>query len=185
MQNVSKWSNDRFVCKIRQILAQIISGTKCDSDKLIFSAERQCQLDRVGLKKGTQWDRKMSKTGVNRVEVSHHVQVWECPPPGIHPHTYLLPTPTHTLTQPSTHPSTHHPTTHTPISQIPTQPSIPPIHPPTHLHIYTPTPIQTLTPTPTHILYTYPPTQLSIYQDNHPYTPTHTSAHTVNHPPTH
>ncbi len=32
-------------------------------------------------KYGTQWDRKMSKTGVYRAEVPHHVQVSECPPP--------------------------------------------------------------------------------------------------------
>ncbi len=31
-------------------------------------------------KKGTQWDRKMSKIGVNRAEVPQHVQVWESPP---------------------------------------------------------------------------------------------------------
>ncbi len=52
LQNVSKWSNERYLWKIRQIFAQIISGTKCDRDKLIFSAEREGEYDRVGHKKG-------------------------------------------------------------------------------------------------------------------------------------
>ncbi len=81
VQNVSKMVKWQIFVKIRPTLAQIISGTKCDRDKLIFSAERGSQLDRVGHKKGTQSDRIMSKTGVNRAEVPHHVQVWECPPP--------------------------------------------------------------------------------------------------------
>ncbi len=39
-QAVSKRSKDRFLTKIKPILAQIISRTKCDRDKLIFSSER-------------------------------------------------------------------------------------------------------------------------------------------------
>ncbi len=33
----------------------------------------------MGIKRA-QWDRKMSQAGLNRAEVPHHVQVWECPP---------------------------------------------------------------------------------------------------------
>ncbi len=58
-------------------LGQIISGTKCDRDKLIFSVEREGQCDRVGHRKATQWDRIMSKTGVNIAEDPHHGM--ECP----------------------------------------------------------------------------------------------------------
>ncbi len=39
-QIASKVSNDRFLWKNRLTLCQIISGTKYDRDKLIFSAER-------------------------------------------------------------------------------------------------------------------------------------------------
>ncbi len=48
--NCFKVSNDRFWWKNRPTLAQIISGTKCDRDKHIFSAERGGQYDRVGHK---------------------------------------------------------------------------------------------------------------------------------------
>ncbi len=40
VQNDSKRSNDSFDEKNRQAKCSIISGTKCDRDKLIFSAER-------------------------------------------------------------------------------------------------------------------------------------------------
>ncbi len=63
------------------IICQIITGTKCDRDKIIFSAEKRSQQDRVGYKKGTQWDLKMSKKGVNPGEVPYHLQVWWYPPP--------------------------------------------------------------------------------------------------------
>ncbi len=45
--------------KIRPTLGQIIFGTKCDRDKLIFSAEKKVNKIALGIKKGTQWDRKM------------------------------------------------------------------------------------------------------------------------------
>ncbi len=38
-----KVSNGRFLWKNRPTLGQIISGTKCDRDKPIFSAEREGQ----------------------------------------------------------------------------------------------------------------------------------------------
>ncbi len=38
-QYASKWSNVRFGQKIRSTLGQIISGIKCDRDKLIFFIE--------------------------------------------------------------------------------------------------------------------------------------------------
>ncbi len=34
--------HNTFWCKIRPTLCPSISGTKCDRDKLIFSAERLC-----------------------------------------------------------------------------------------------------------------------------------------------
>ncbi len=40
VQIASKVSNDRFLWKNRPTLGQIICGTKCDRDKLIFSAEQ-------------------------------------------------------------------------------------------------------------------------------------------------
>ncbi len=33
----------------------------------------------LGIKR-IEWNRKMSKPGVNIMEVPHHIQVWECPP---------------------------------------------------------------------------------------------------------
>ncbi len=52
VQNASKWSNNRFLLKkIRPTLSKFISGTKCDRDKPIFSAERGGQYDCVGHKK--------------------------------------------------------------------------------------------------------------------------------------
>ncbi len=77
----TKWSNDRFLWKIRPILAWIISGTKCDRDKLIFSAERGVQLDRVGHKKGTQLDRKMSKKGSIEWKFPTIFKYGSAPPP--------------------------------------------------------------------------------------------------------
>ncbi len=39
VHNASKWINERFCQKNRPCLDQIISGTKCDRDKLIFLQE--------------------------------------------------------------------------------------------------------------------------------------------------
>ncbi len=41
VQIVSKVSNDRFLCKNRPTLGQIISGTKCDRDKQIFFCKKR------------------------------------------------------------------------------------------------------------------------------------------------
>ncbi len=43
VQIASKVSNDRFLWKNIPTLGQIISGTKWDRDKPIFSAERESQ----------------------------------------------------------------------------------------------------------------------------------------------
>ncbi len=40
-QNASKWSNDRFLLKIRPTLGQIISGNKCDREKPIFLSRKR------------------------------------------------------------------------------------------------------------------------------------------------
>ncbi len=67
--------------KNRPTLGQIISGTKCERDKVFFLQKERVNKIGLGIKKGPKWDRKMSTTGVNRAEVPHHLQVWECPPP--------------------------------------------------------------------------------------------------------
>ncbi len=43
VQIALKVSNDRVLWRNRPTLGQIISGTKCDKDKPIFSAEREGQ----------------------------------------------------------------------------------------------------------------------------------------------
>ncbi len=43
--------------KYNNFRSKIISGTKCDRDKRIFSAKREGQYDRVRHNKETQWDR--------------------------------------------------------------------------------------------------------------------------------
>ncbi len=43
--------------KYNNFRSKIISGTKCDRDKQIFSAKREGQYDRVRHNKETQWDR--------------------------------------------------------------------------------------------------------------------------------
>ncbi len=54
-----------FCWKIWPNLGHIISETKCDRDKPIFSAEKGGQYDHGKRnKKSTQWDLKMSKIGV-------------------------------------------------------------------------------------------------------------------------
>ncbi len=56
-------SNDRFFWKNRLTLGQIISGTKRDRDKLIFSPQRGGQYDRVGHNKGPNGIGKCKKRG--------------------------------------------------------------------------------------------------------------------------
>ncbi len=67
--------------KNRPNLGQIISRTICDRDKTICFCRKRGSIRSSWAYKGTQWDRKMSKTRINRAEVPHHVQVWGCPPP--------------------------------------------------------------------------------------------------------
>ncbi len=71
-QYASKWSNVRFGQKIRSTLGQIISGIKCDRDKLIFFIERGGQQDRIGHKRG--W--KMKKM----VKLLTTFKLWKCSP---------------------------------------------------------------------------------------------------------
>ncbi len=60
-QIASKVSNDNLLWKNRLTLGQIISGTKCDRDKLIFFMQKE-GVNKIELSiKGTQWNRKMSK----------------------------------------------------------------------------------------------------------------------------
>ncbi len=47
----TKWSNDRFVRKIRPMLDKIISGTKCDRDKLIFFLQKE-RVNKIELGRG-------------------------------------------------------------------------------------------------------------------------------------
>ncbi len=58
-----------YLWNIWPLLGPIIFETKWDRDKLNFFCKRR-----------TQWDWKMSKTGVNRRHVPYDLQVWECPP---------------------------------------------------------------------------------------------------------
>ncbi len=51
-----------FCEKSDQTLGQIISGNKCDRDKLIFSAESGAPYAQVGNKKEPKWDWKMPKS---------------------------------------------------------------------------------------------------------------------------
>ncbi len=51
MQNALKWSNDRFLWKIKPSLGQIISGTKYDRDNPIFSVERGVNKIALGIKR--------------------------------------------------------------------------------------------------------------------------------------
>ncbi len=44
VQIASKVSNDRFLCKNRPSLGQIIGGTKCDTDKQIFFSRKRWSI---------------------------------------------------------------------------------------------------------------------------------------------
>ncbi len=59
-------------------LGQIISGTKCERDNPILSAEKGFNKIKLGTQE-TQRDLKMSKNGVNPEEVPYQLQVWEYP----------------------------------------------------------------------------------------------------------
>ncbi len=65
IQNASKWSNDRFLWKIRPTLGQIISGTKCDKGKPIFFFCRKRWVIKIklGIKKGPNGIGKCQKWG--------------------------------------------------------------------------------------------------------------------------
>ncbi len=66
---------------MRPTLGPNISGTKCDRDKPIFSAERGDQSDCVELYNRDPIGLKIPKTGVITAEPPYHAQVWVCPPP--------------------------------------------------------------------------------------------------------
>ncbi len=65
-----------FCWKIRPTLGPSISGTKCDRDKLIFSAEREGQSDFAEVYNWDPIGLKIKK-GVITVEPPYHAQVWE------------------------------------------------------------------------------------------------------------
>ncbi len=66
----------KFGSQIRPIEIKFISGSKCDRDKLNFSAERGDQCDRVGCTKGS--PKKMGKCpkGINPEKVLYHLQIF-------------------------------------------------------------------------------------------------------------
>ncbi len=66
--------------KSRPTLGSSISGTKCDRDKPIVSAERGGQSDCVEVYNRDSIGLKIPKTEAITAEPPYHAQVWEYPP---------------------------------------------------------------------------------------------------------
>ncbi len=63
----------------RPTLRPSISGTQCDRDKPILSAERGVQSDCVTVLNTNQIGLKIPETGVITAEAHYHAQIWEDP----------------------------------------------------------------------------------------------------------
>ncbi len=80
IQNAWRLLNNVFCWKNRPTLRPSISGTKCDRDKPIFSAERGGQSEDDDTYNRDLVGSKISKTGVITTELPYHAQLWEYPP---------------------------------------------------------------------------------------------------------
>ncbi len=83
IQNAYNLLNNTFWWKITLTLGPSISGTKCDRDKPIFSAEKGGQSDCVEVWNIDPIGLKISKTRVITAEPLYHAQVWEYPKRGL------------------------------------------------------------------------------------------------------